>query len=233
MHNLYTLQAPRERPTGYSTLAPRPTYGFYHRYGRLACGAWLPRDRGELERLGVRSMVFHRGLYRRGLPGAWFAWQEPHGARLAPGRGRRGGDSPRAACRPEHAERARRAGAKRALLLPRLEQRAADARAACAVLGLGQRPARWVPSVRPTEAILWVDEVRERLFTINGRGAVRVRLAGERWHPVLVEIPTLLESGEPARPPAGSDQLSLGLAVTGAGVPLSQWRSSKPSEARR
>jgi hypothetical protein len=198
VHNLYTLQAPRERPTGYSTLAPRPTYGFYHRYGRLACGAWLPRDVVELERLGVRSMVFHRGLYRRGLPGAWFAWQElmRHGWRPVADGGavtlleQRAGPSTQSG----PVEPARNgpyfcrgwSGGRRTL----------EPFAPFWVWGSGRLVLRF-RSVRPTEAILWVDEVRDRLFTINGRGAVRVRLAGERWHPVVVEIPTLLESGRP------------------------------------
>jgi hypothetical protein len=71
----YTLQARRERPTGYS-LAPRSTFRFTDRFNRLDCGAWLPGDRDELERLGIRYLVFHRGLYEQArVPGAWFAWR--------------------------------------------------------------------------------------------------------------------------------------------------------------
>jgi hypothetical protein len=71
----YTLQAPRERPTGYS-LAPRSTFRFTDRFNRLDCGAWLPGDREELERLGIRYFAFHHGLYEQAnVPGAWLAWE--------------------------------------------------------------------------------------------------------------------------------------------------------------
>ena len=71
----YTLQAPRERPTGYS-LAPRSAFAFTERFNRLDCGVWLPGDREELEALGIRSLLYHRGLYEQGrVPGAWFAWR--------------------------------------------------------------------------------------------------------------------------------------------------------------
>ena len=65
VHLYYTLQAPRERPTGYS-LAPRSTFRFTERFNRLDCGAWLPGDREELERLGIRYVVFHRRAVRAG-----------------------------------------------------------------------------------------------------------------------------------------------------------------------
>lgn len=71
----YAVQAPHERPTGYS-LAPRPTFAFTERFNRLDCGAWLPGDREALEAIGIRSLLYHRGLYEQGrVPGAWFAWR--------------------------------------------------------------------------------------------------------------------------------------------------------------
>ncbi|MGH3023469.1 MAG: hypothetical protein ACRDNI_07425, partial [Gaiellaceae bacterium] len=75
VHQYYTLQAPRERPTGYS-LAPEEVFAFTARFNRLECGAWLPGDREELERLGIRYLVWHRGLYQQSrTPGAWFGWE--------------------------------------------------------------------------------------------------------------------------------------------------------------
>jgi hypothetical protein len=72
VYQYYTLQAPRERPTGYA-LAPEEAFVFTERFNRLECGAWLPGDREELERLGIRSLVWHGGLYRQSeTPGAWF-----------------------------------------------------------------------------------------------------------------------------------------------------------------
>jgi len=80
----YTLQAPRERPTGYA-LAPRPTARFTARFNRLDCGVWLPGDREALEELGIRSLLFHRGLYEQGrVPGAWLAWRGLEGAGFRP-----------------------------------------------------------------------------------------------------------------------------------------------------
>ena len=51
VYQYYTQQAPRERPTGYA-LAPEEAFEFTERFNRLDCGAWLPGDREELERLG-------------------------------------------------------------------------------------------------------------------------------------------------------------------------------------
>jgi len=75
VYQYYTLQAPRERPTGYA-LAPERTFEFTDRFNRLDCGAWLPGDREELERLGIRYLVWHGGLYEQSrTPGAWHAWE--------------------------------------------------------------------------------------------------------------------------------------------------------------
>jgi hypothetical protein len=90
VYQYYTLQAPRQRPTGYA-LAPERVFEFTERYNRLECGAWLPEDRSELERLGIRSIVWHGGLYRQSTtPGAWFGWE---GLRRG-GIGLAGGTSP-------------------------------------------------------------------------------------------------------------------------------------------
>jgi hypothetical protein len=75
VYQYYTLQAPRERPTGYA-LAPEEVFEFTERYNRLDCGAWLPGDREELDRLGIPALVWHGGLYEQSeTPGAWFGWE--------------------------------------------------------------------------------------------------------------------------------------------------------------
>lgn len=75
VYQYYTQQAPRERPTGYA-LAPERVFEFTERYNRLDCGAWLEEDRAELERIGIRSIVWHGGLYEQSeTPGAAFAWE--------------------------------------------------------------------------------------------------------------------------------------------------------------
>jgi hypothetical protein len=71
----YALQAPRERPTGYSTLAPDAVHAFSQRYRGLNCGRWRDGDLAALEAIGITKLVFHGGVFgQAGLPGAWFAW---------------------------------------------------------------------------------------------------------------------------------------------------------------
>jgi hypothetical protein len=65
VYDYYELQAPREHPNGYSTLAPERALDFFQTHVRLNCGVWLPGDRSELETLGVSRIVLHRGLYRQ------------------------------------------------------------------------------------------------------------------------------------------------------------------------
>src|SRR5262245_5196632 len=82
VYQYYTQQAPRERPTGYS-LAPEGVYRFAARFNRLDCGAWLPGDLEELERLGIANIVWHGGLYRQSeTPGAWHAAESLRGQGL-------------------------------------------------------------------------------------------------------------------------------------------------------
>jgi hypothetical protein len=60
----YLAQAPRERPGGYSTVAPDEAEDLARRLSRLNCGYW---DRGGdalLRRLNVRYVTVHDGLYR-------------------------------------------------------------------------------------------------------------------------------------------------------------------------
>ena len=97
----YDQVAQRERPGGYSTIAPRPAARLSLRLAELNCGDWRPGDDALLRRLGVRYVAFHRGL--AGETG-WFAWREllGHGfGRVARDdgvtmleRGRSGGSSP-------------------------------------------------------------------------------------------------------------------------------------------
>jgi hypothetical protein len=54
----YARQSPRERPQGYSTLAPRTATRVARELRGLSCG------RGEVPRaLGMRYVTVHRGLY--------------------------------------------------------------------------------------------------------------------------------------------------------------------------
>jgi hypothetical protein len=76
VYDYYALQAPGERLSGYSTIAPESAVAFYFRLNRLSCGVWLRDDREELDALGVTHIAFHRGLYQEAqVPGVWFAWR--------------------------------------------------------------------------------------------------------------------------------------------------------------
>jgi hypothetical protein len=69
----YDQVARRERPGGYSTIAPQAAARLSLRLAGLNCGDWRPGDDALLRRLGVRYVAFHRGLV--GETG-WFAWRE-------------------------------------------------------------------------------------------------------------------------------------------------------------
>jgi hypothetical protein len=57
------LQAPRERPGGYSTTAPVAANGIAAALRPLACGSWRPSLERLVADLGVRYVAVHRGLY--------------------------------------------------------------------------------------------------------------------------------------------------------------------------
>lgn len=66
VYDYYALQARRERPTGYSTLAPEEAVDFVGRFD--------PSDLERLRELGVNAVLFHRGVYEQaGIPSASLA----------------------------------------------------------------------------------------------------------------------------------------------------------------
>src|SRR4029077_3971014 len=58
----YDQVAQRERPGGYSTIAPESAARLSLRLAELNCGDWQRDDDALLRRLGVRYVAFHRGL---------------------------------------------------------------------------------------------------------------------------------------------------------------------------
>jgi hypothetical protein len=70
----YDQETQRERPGGYSTIAPREAALLALRLEPLNCGEWRPGTEALLRRLGVRYVALHAGLYT-GTGRAWFAWQ--------------------------------------------------------------------------------------------------------------------------------------------------------------
>ena len=78
----YDTSSQRERPGGYATTAPRPAKQTYDRLQRLNCGDWTGGTASLLDRLGVRAIALHLGLYDHvGRDTAWFALQslDEHG----------------------------------------------------------------------------------------------------------------------------------------------------------
>ena len=198
-YDAYQLQAPRERPGGYSTLVPRPAFDFFFQRNRLSCGVWLPGDEELLRELGIEYVTFHLGLYRQGdVPGAWFGWERllEHGfapvARggevtlLARGDGRAEAPVPE----PSRAE-------------PYLCEgwRGRTMRERQGPLWLyGSGPVRLeVSASAETPAALWVDGARadETLVSVSGTASLEAELAGEGWHALVLEVPRLLDTEPP------------------------------------
>ena len=89
VYDYYQLQAPRERPGGYSTLVPRPAYDFYFLRNRLSCGVWLPGDEETLARRRRERRLPRRDVRAGRVPGAWFGWRALGSTAFARGSRRR------------------------------------------------------------------------------------------------------------------------------------------------
>jgi hypothetical protein len=63
----YDMQASRERPGGYSTVAPKSADDTARRLRPLTCGDWSVHPRA-LDRLGVRYVAVHHGLFEGDVP---------------------------------------------------------------------------------------------------------------------------------------------------------------------
>jgi hypothetical protein len=64
VYQYYDIEARRERPGGYSTLAPRSAYELFRSLQGVNCGRFSGRDLRRLRALGVRYVAVHRALYR-------------------------------------------------------------------------------------------------------------------------------------------------------------------------
>ena len=74
----YDIQALRERPLGYSTLAPKSVDKLVQKLEPLNCGEWPPGTPALIDRLAVRPIAFHRALFTlssRVPDASWFAWR--------------------------------------------------------------------------------------------------------------------------------------------------------------
>jgi hypothetical protein len=64
VYQYYDTQAHRERPAGYSTVAPRVAYDLLESLQSVNCGRFSPHALRRLRALGVRYVAVHRALYR-------------------------------------------------------------------------------------------------------------------------------------------------------------------------
>src|SRR5205814_1814097 len=62
----YDTSSQRERPSGYSTTAPKAAKRTADRLQRLNCGDWSGGTSALLDGLDVRAVVMHLGLYHSG-----------------------------------------------------------------------------------------------------------------------------------------------------------------------
>jgi hypothetical protein len=78
VYQYYDTVPRRERPGGYSTTAPVIADVTARLLQGINCGDWSSRPGLVLQKLGVREIAFHRGLFvlNPAVPGrSWFAWR--------------------------------------------------------------------------------------------------------------------------------------------------------------
>jgi hypothetical protein len=199
VYDHYALQAPRERLSGYATLAPKQAVDFYFGMNRLSCGVWLPGDREELAALGVRHVVFHGGLYRQAqVPGAWFGWRGLQAQGYLP-TGNTGpvtyfGESGEIAAPPVPEPRRDRPvlceGWRRATMVER--------EASFWINGGGALELH-VSAASGTVARVWVDGRAQGSVDVARTRTFSVPLGVPRWHSVALQVPRLF----PTNPPSG------------------------------
>ncbi|MCC6222218.1 MAG: hypothetical protein IT201_01860 [Thermoleophilia bacterium] len=201
VYHYYALQAPRERPGGYSSLAPVRAYGFFWELNRLNCGVALPGDWRRLRALGVDTVLFHAGAFAQsGRPGAWFAWRllERRGYRSSARDGRIWAFP--LVARPDRPEE----GAP----VPEPDRSAPvfcegwhgwtmkERDAPLWVFGQGAIEIE-VSAPRPLPALVRVDGGAPRRIVADPSVTLVVELRGERWHRLHFQIGALLQTSPP------------------------------------
>ena len=197
----YGTQVPRERPQGYSTLAPVEADELAKELAPVNCGDWTGRPAELLERLGITSIVFHEGQFRdnpAAPDSAAFAWEAlvRHGYRPQAEDGpvtllarRGGGTAPPARIR----EPARDAavfcdgwlpndGEGRVTSAPHASLWAYNAGGADLRLFLRR-------DAGPADLRITVDGRRGLDTTVSSLGETRVPLGDEGWHLVTLDGP--------------------------------------------
>jgi hypothetical protein len=179
----YDLQVHRQRPGGYSTLAPKRAATLALQLESLSCGEWRPGDTELLRRLGVRYLAFHGALFEPG--NGWFAWR----ALTAHGWGELAGDGAvatlergRAASPPPVAE-----PEDTLVFCPEWDGRSPRYRHA-AFWARGKRLQVVLTTRAPDRTTFTVDGRRVRSVRVVVGGRVGVPLGASGWHLVGVDI---------------------------------------------
>lgn len=204
IYDYYQLETPRERPGGYSTLAPPAAYDFFWGLNRMNCGIVLPLDLDHLRALGVRSLAFHVGAYRQaGRASAWHAWRalQEAGLRAAT----RGGEVwllplagqpgiPRQAPPVPEPDRGS------PILCEGWRGYTMKERDAPLWLYTAEDVSLTLTAPGRTAASIRVDDRPARRFEVDRRVTIEVEIDGEGWHSLVLGVPQLFLD---AKPPQG------------------------------
>jgi hypothetical protein len=199
VYDYYATQAPRERLSGYSTLAPESAVEFYFRMNRLSCGVWLPGDRDAIAALGVENVLFHRGLYRQmRAPGAWFAWRGLQDAGYRPV-AEAGAVTLFSTAGDIAGPPVPEPPLDRPILCEGWRGRTmVELQAPLWIHGGGQLEVH-VSAPGRVRARVLVDGREARRIDVSGAETFTVPLPVTRWHSVILEVPRLF----PTKPPSG------------------------------
>jgi hypothetical protein len=209
VYDYYQLQAPRERPGGYSTLVPRGAYDFYFLRNRLSCGVWLRGDEETLEEIDVQYVTFHKGMYAQGMvPGAWFGWQGllDHGFSPVARGGlvtlfSRSGNARIPVPVPEPPR-------GQPLFCEGWDGRVMDERQGPLWLYGAGTVRVTVKAAAEVPATLWVDGELADRAVVASPTILAGELDGSGWHALVLEVPQLLET----EPPQGLELVEVALS---------------------
>ena len=180
----YAEQAPRGRPGGYSTVAPKDAALLALRLQPLGCGDWRAGLSRTLDRLDVRYIALHAGLFF-GTGRAWFAWrgltQHGYGPLASDGAVTvfARGDSPAAP---------RVAAPNRSLVFCEGWEGLTPTHRRTALWARGSRLQVALTTRLPDRTTFSVGSLSAASVRVTRPTSVMVRLGGRGWHLVHVDI---------------------------------------------
>jgi hypothetical protein len=200
IYQYYELQAPRQRPGGYSTLAAYPAYHYFWDENRINCGVLRPGDIEFLSSLGARSLLFHAGAYAQAArQSIWFAWRalEQAGLRstahggsvwLFPLTSGTGAAQAPPVPEPDHGTPVFCEGWRGTQM---------KERDAPIWIYTGHPVTLALTAPGLTGASVRVDGGLPTLLTVDHELTLHVPLSGVRWHSIVLEVPQLFLDASP------------------------------------